>query len=39
MLTYEQLQTRPRELLAATGLRVEEFAQLLPAFETAYATR
>lgn len=38
MLTYEQLQDRPRELLAATGLTVEEIARLLPAFETAYAT-
>jgi len=39
MLTYEQLQDRPRELLAATGLTVEEIERLLPAFETAYATQ
>jgi len=39
MLTYEQLKDCPRELLAATGLTVEEFERLLPAFETAYATQ
>jgi hypothetical protein len=38
MLTYEQLRERPRELLAATGLTVEEIERLLPAFEAAYAT-
>jgi hypothetical protein len=39
MLTYEQFKDCPRELLAATGLTVEEFERLLPAFETAYATQ
>ena len=39
MLTYEQLKDHPRELLAATGLTVEEIERLLPEFETAYATR
>ena len=39
MLTYEQLKDRPRELLAATGLMVDEFERLLPAFTTAYATQ
>lgn len=37
MLTYTTLQDRPREFLAATGLTHAEFAQLLPAFATAYA--
>jgi len=38
MLTYEQLKDRPRELLVATGLTVEECERLLPAFAAAYAT-
>ncbi len=37
MLNYQTLQERPREFLAATGLTAQEFAQLLPAFTTAYA--
>lgn len=37
MLTYTTLQDRPRAFLAATGLTHAEFAQLLPAFATAYA--
>lgn len=36
MLTYENLKEKKREFLAATGLRVEEFQKLLPAFESAY---
>jgi hypothetical protein len=36
MLSYETLKDKAREFLAATGLRVEEFQQLLPAFESAY---
>lgn len=36
MLTYETLKTKPKEFLSATGLRVEEFEQLLPAFDVAY---
>ena len=36
MLSYYQLNDRPRELLAATSLTAEEFEQLLPAFEAAY---
>ena len=39
MLTYEHLKDRPRELLAATGLTVEEIERLLPAFVTADATQ
>jgi hypothetical protein len=39
MLTYTSLKDRPRDFLAATGLRHEEFARLLPAFATAYAAR
>lgn len=33
MLTYDQLKERPKDFLAATGLTVEEFEQLLPVFE------
>ena len=36
MLNYETLKNKAREFLAATGLRVEEFQKLLPAFEAAY---
>src|ERR687896_368229 len=36
MLSYETLKNKAREFLAATGLRVEEFQKLLPAFESAY---
>jgi len=36
MLRYHQLQNRPREFLAATGLTLAEFEQLLPAFQAAY---
>src|ERR687895_515745 len=36
MLSYETLKNKAREFLAATGLRVEEFQELLPAFESAY---
>lgn len=32
MLTYAQLKEKPKEFLAATGLMVEEFEQLLPVF-------
>jgi hypothetical protein len=39
MLTYTSLKDRPRDFLAATGLRHEGFARLLPAFATAYAAR
>jgi len=39
MLSYDRLQARPRELLAVTGLTVEEFERLLPAFERAYAQK
>jgi hypothetical protein len=37
MLNYEDLKNKPRELLAVTGLRVEEFGALLVAFGEAYA--
>jgi hypothetical protein len=36
MLSYIKLEDRPRDFLAATGLTLIEFAQLLPAFQTAY---
>lgn len=36
MLTYEELKTQPRKLLAQTSLTVAEFEDLLPAFEKAY---
>lgn len=36
MLTYETLKNRPATFLAATGLTVAEFDQLLPAFQSAY---
>jgi hypothetical protein len=38
MLTYIKLKDRPRDFLAATGLTLTEFAQLLPAFQAAYDT-
>src|ERR671915_2664916 len=38
MLTYNALKDKAKEFLAATGLKVEEFARLLPAFESAYHT-
>jgi hypothetical protein len=39
MLSYETLSDRPRDFLAATSLKPEEFLQLLPAFEAAYEQR
>jgi len=39
MLHYKKLQDRPRDFLAATSLTLEEFLQLLPAFEAAYLQR
>jgi len=36
MFQYEELKTQPRKFLAVTGLTVEEFTILLPAFEKAY---
>ena len=39
MLTYEDLKNRPRELLAATGLKQNEFEALLVAFGQAYAAQ
>lgn len=39
MLTYQQLKDHPRDFLAATGLMVAEFEQLLPAYQTAYECR
>lgn len=36
MLKYNELKTRPREFLASTGLKRDEFEQLLPAFRAAY---
>jgi DDE superfamily endonuclease len=37
MQKYEELKNRPKELLAATGLKADEFAALLRAFGEAYA--
>ena len=39
MLNYTTLKDRPREFLAATGLTVDEFEKLLPAFQAAYEQR
>ena len=39
MLIYNELKNRPREFLAATGLKLDEFEQLLPAFQTAYGKK
>ncbi len=39
MLSYNKLKDRPRDFLAATGLTLEEFQQLLPAFQGAYTKR
>jgi len=36
MLKYNEFKTRPREFLASTGLKRDEFEQLLPAFRAAY---
>ena len=36
MLTYEELKTKPRKFLTFTSLTLEEFTELLPAFEKAY---
>src|SRR5262245_25959438 len=36
MLIYNELKNKPREFLAATGLKWDEFEKLLPAFQTAY---
>ncbi len=36
MITYEKLRTKPKEFLSATGITVEEFERLLPAFAVAY---
>jgi hypothetical protein len=36
MLIYNELKNKPRAFLAATGLKVDEFEKLLPAFQTAY---
>ena len=39
MLSYNTLKDRPRDFLAVTGLTLEEFQQLLPAFQEAYEQR
>jgi hypothetical protein len=36
MLTYKTLKGKAKDFLAATGLKLDEFANLLPAFEAAY---
>lgn len=38
LLTYNALKEKAKEFLAATGLKIEEFTHLLPAFESAYYT-
>jgi len=35
MLSYNKLKDRPRDFLAATGLTLDEFQQLLPALQSA----
>lgn len=37
MLTYHELKEKPKEFLAATGLKVEEFELILPVFERKYS--
>lgn len=37
MLNYNELKNKPRELLAATGLKAEEFEALLEAFAASYS--
>ena len=39
MLIYNELKNKPREFLAATGLKLDEFEKLLPAFQTAYQNK
>jgi hypothetical protein len=39
MLSYNKLKDRPRDFLAATGLTLDEFQQLLLAFQGAYEQR
>lgn len=39
MISYDELKTKPKEFLSATGLTVAEFEQLLPAFSSAYQAR
>ena len=36
MLNYDELKTKPADLLSATGLSVAEFEQVLPPFEQVY---
>jgi hypothetical protein len=36
MLIYNELKNTPREFLAATGLKLDEFEKVLPAFQMAY---
>jgi len=36
MLIYNELKNKSHELLTATGLKLDEFEKLLPAFQTAY---
>jgi len=36
MLTYEELKTKPRKFLSFTSLTLEEFTEILPAFEQTY---
>jgi hypothetical protein len=36
MLNYKKFKDRPRDFLAATSRTLEEFLQVLPAFEAAY---
>jgi hypothetical protein len=36
MIEYVKLKEKPREFLAATGIRQEEFECLLPTFEKSY---
>ena len=38
MLSYNKLKNKPRDFLAATSLTLDEFQQLLPAFQSAYNT-
>lgn len=38
MITYDQLREKPKQFLAATGLKVDEFERILPVFKEKLAT-
>ena len=38
MIRYDQLKVKPKQFLAATGLKVDEFERILPVFKEKLAT-